>query len=117
MGSWYEVSATRSSPTKWKTDSGAKVAHEQARRARRTDPWSRAAPGPTSPRLAATGSGAGAVPAKRSRTREGRSVGPEGVPDRKYDVSQLTVDELERTRRDLEVSLALITPGAYPGAP
>jgi hypothetical protein len=56
-------------------------------------------------------------PAKRSRTREGRSVGPEGVPDRKYDVSQLTVDELERTRRDLEVSLALITPGAYPGAP
>ena len=38
------------------------------------------------------------------------------MPDRKYDVSQLTV-ELERTRRDLEVSLALITPGSPARAP
>lgn len=39
------------------------------------------------------------------------------MPDRKYDVSQLTVGELERTRRDLEVSLALITPGSPARAP
>jgi hypothetical protein len=34
------------------------------------------------------------------------------VPDRKHDVSQVTVGELERTRRDLEVSLALIRLGS-----
>ena len=39
------------------------------------------------------------------------------MPDRKYDVSQLTVDELERTRRGLEVSLALITLGSPARAP
>ena len=39
------------------------------------------------------------------------------MPDRKYDVSQLTVDELERTRRGLEVSLALMTPGSPARAP
>jgi hypothetical protein len=39
------------------------------------------------------------------------------MPDRRHDVSQLTVGELERTRRDLEVSLALITPGSPARAP
>ena len=39
------------------------------------------------------------------------------MPDRRHDVSQLTVGELERTRRDLQVSLALITPGSPARAP
>ena len=34
------------------------------------------------------------------------------MPDRQHDVSRLTVGELESTRRDLQVSLALITPGS-----
>jgi len=34
------------------------------------------------------------------------------MPNRHHHVSQLTVGELERTRRDLRVSLALITPGS-----
>jgi hypothetical protein len=33
--------------------------------------------------------------------------------DRPYDVSSLTADQLERVKRDLEVSLAL----AFPGSP
>jgi hypothetical protein len=39
------------------------------------------------------------------------------VPDRKHDVSQVTVGELQRTRRDLEVSVALISPGSPARAP
>ena len=39
------------------------------------------------------------------------------MPDRHHHVSQLTVGELERTRRDLRVSLALITPGSPAGVP
>ena len=39
------------------------------------------------------------------------------MPDRQHDVSQLTVCELERTRRDLRISLALITPGSPARAP
>lgn len=35
------------------------------------------------------------------------------MPDRDHDVSSLTAAELERARRDLEVSLAL----AFPGSP
>jgi hypothetical protein len=35
------------------------------------------------------------------------------VPDRAHDVSGLTVGELQRARRDLQVSLAL----AFPGSP
>jgi hypothetical protein len=35
------------------------------------------------------------------------------VPDRVHDVSGLTAGELERARRDLQVSLAL----AFPGSP
>ena len=35
------------------------------------------------------------------------------MPDRVHDVSGLTVGELQRARRDLEVSLAL----AFPGSP
>lgn len=35
------------------------------------------------------------------------------MPDRAHDVSGLTVSQLERARRDLEVSLAL----AWPGSP
>lgn len=35
------------------------------------------------------------------------------MPDRAHDVSSLTVGELERARRDLEVSLVL----AFPGSP
>lgn len=34
------------------------------------------------------------------------------MPDRQHDVSRLTVGELERTRRDLQVSLALVTPAS-----
>ncbi len=39
------------------------------------------------------------------------------LPDRRHNVSQLTVGELKRTRRDLQVSLALITPGSPARAP
>jgi hypothetical protein len=35
------------------------------------------------------------------------------VPDREHDVSAMTTGELERARRDLQVSLAL----AFPGSP
>ena len=34
------------------------------------------------------------------------------MPDRGHDVSGLTVSELERARRDLQVSLALAMPGS-----
>jgi len=39
------------------------------------------------------------------------------MPDRQHDVSRLTVCELERTRRDLRISLALITPDSPARAP
>jgi hypothetical protein len=35
------------------------------------------------------------------------------MPDRDHDVSSLTADQLQRVRRDLQVSLAL----AFPGSP
>lgn len=35
------------------------------------------------------------------------------MPDRAHDVSALSADQLERAKRDLEVSLAL----AFPGSP
>lgn len=34
------------------------------------------------------------------------------MPDRDHDVSSLSVDQLERAKRDLEVSLALTFPGS-----
>ena len=34
------------------------------------------------------------------------------MPDRVHDVSGLTADELQRARRDLQVSLALALPGS-----
>jgi hypothetical protein len=34
------------------------------------------------------------------------------MPDRQHDVSQLTAGVLERTRRDLRISLTLIAPGS-----
>jgi len=34
------------------------------------------------------------------------------MPDRQHDISQLTAGVLERTRRDLRISLTLIAPGS-----
>ena len=39
------------------------------------------------------------------------------MPDRRHDVSQLTAGELERTRRDVRISRALITAGSRVRAP
>lgn len=43
------------------------------------------------------------------------SPGPD--PSRSHDVSGLTDDELERTRRELRASLALARPGSAAGVP